>query len=39
MSVHICPIYDDHCICSRCNCDVEEFPKCKTCGKDKGMML
>lgn len=36
---HVCKTYDDECICETCECDVSGYPKCKTCNKNKGMML
>lgn len=39
LDCHECNIYSDECICGTCECDVKGYPKCKTCGKDKGMMV
>ena len=36
---HSCQIYSDECICETCESDVNGYPTCKTCKKDKGMMV
>lgn len=36
---HSCDTYDDECICKTCEIDVTGYPQCKSCNRDKGMML